>query len=173
MRHELESRYPVISSSPAVKLLTVGAVKSRAYEVGTSYSRYLGTSYLAEPIAVFFLQVATLDSLDAAVLAIQDDEVVGPNLAAYAIADLSPTVLPRECYSRLISQFGDAVSELDHAVFKGARPIGTSSELVNCHGIDMNIILHELETGTLRSLCGIPFPAASHVAILSRVRDHA
>lgn len=149
------------------------AVKSRAYEVGTSYSRYLGASYLADPIALFFLHVAPLDSLDAAVLAIQDDKIVGSNLAAYAIADLSPSVLPRECYSRLISQFGDAVSELDHAVFTGARPIGTSSELVNCHGIEMNVILHGLETGTLRSLCGILFPPASHIAILSRVSDHA
>jgi len=173
MRNELEGRYPMISSSPAVELLTVDAVKSRACEVGTSYSHYLGTSYLAEPIALFFLQAAALDSLAAAVLAIQDDEVVGANLAAYAIADLSPSVLTRECYSRLVSRFGDAVSELDHAVFKGARPFGTSSELVNCHGIDMNIILHGLETGTFRSLCGIPFPAASHVAILSRVSDHA
>jgi hypothetical protein len=156
-----------------IEILSLRDLTVRAAEVGNSFAEYLQAPYLAVCIESFFIRVSHIDCLDAAALAVQDDETTGPNLAAYAITDLDPSHLAAESKHTLVRLVSDAVSQLDDAVFMGPQPIGTSFEFINRRGIEMEMITHGLQTGTLPSLCGIEFPAASRLAILSRVSAHA
>lgn len=153
---------------PRIDVLSVDALPMRLPEIGDEFARHLQAPYLSAPVAAFFCRAADISNLDAAALAIQDDETTGPTLAVYGIADFSGSAMSEETEDALVDALDDAFSTLDEAVFRGPQPIGTSFEYVNRFGASLDDITAGLKKGDLPSLCGIDIPPSSYLAILAR-----